>query len=646
MESELQRLFGHTHFRDGQKQVITQLLSGHSSLAVFPTGAGKSLCYQFTATQLPHLTLVVSPLLALMQDQLASLQQKGIPAARLDSSQTYDENRDVMEAVRQGKIKILMVSVERFNNERFRQFIESVPVSMLVVDESHCISEWGHNFRPDYLKLPGYRQALGNPQVLLLTATATARVKADMAQKFGIAGAHIVQTGFYRSNLTLDVRPTAEGDRKSRLLEILSRQSGAGIVYVTLQQSAEEVARFLSQQGLNACAYHAGLDDERRQQVQQAFMAGTLPIVVATIAFGMGVDKADIRFVVHYDLPKSIENYSQEIGRAGRDGLPSQCICLANLDGITQVENFVYGDTPRQREIQRLLDVMQSQHINGQWECQLHGLSQETNIRQLPLKTALVQLELLSVLTPMFSYFAEIRYKLLVGEDEILARFNPNRQAFLRQVFHHTGFKRVWGELDMAALLASSGELRGRVIAALEYLQEQGLITLETKKTTQAFALNLQALTASGLAERLFHYFSDKEHSEVQRIAHMIALFESHTCLSAALAHYFDDNCFDDSTAPPSCGHCSVCDGRAATLMRSNTPSWPSDSLLLSAIETLTAKLGDELDHVLMARFFMGLSSPVFTRIKARQIPGFGVLERHTYDSVCKKLVAIRQPGG
>lgn len=310
----LKEVFGFKTFRQGQQQTIEHLLQGHSSLAIFPTGSGKSLCYQLTALQLPHLTLVVSPLLALMKDQLAFLANKGIAAASIDSSLTAEQNQEVMADAKNGQLKILMVSVERFKNERFRQFISSVNVSMLVVDEAHCISEWGHNFRADYLKLPAYQQELAIPLVLLLTATATKKVKNDMAKKFAIPSSNIVQTGFYRKNLDLSVMSVSTIDKNQQLLRSIQQQNGCGIVYVTLQYSAEQVADYLCKNGLNAKAYHAGFDSETRQKIQDEFMTGSVVIIVATIAFGMGIDKSDIRFVIHYDLPKSIENYSQEIG--------------------------------------------------------------------------------------------------------------------------------------------------------------------------------------------------------------------------------------------------------------------------------------------------------------------------------------------
>ena len=309
----LKQWFGFDSFRQGQEQTIKQLLNGQSSLAIFPTGSGKSLCYQLSAIHLPHLTLVVSPLLALMKDQLEFLAKKGIKAASIDSTLTSEQHKQVMSDVRSGYTKVLMVSVERFKNERFRQFIQSVNVSMLVVDEAHCISEWGHNFRPDYLKLPDYRKQLNIPLTLLLTATATKKVKKDMAARFNIAPEHVIQTGFYRNNLDLSVIPVTTENKNNMLLDVVNSQSGSGIVYVTLQHSAEQIAQFLKSQNINACAYHAGFDSDLRNRIQNDFMNDKIQIVVATIAFGMGIDKSNIRFVIHHDLPKSIENYSQEI---------------------------------------------------------------------------------------------------------------------------------------------------------------------------------------------------------------------------------------------------------------------------------------------------------------------------------------------
>jgi ATP-dependent DNA helicase RecQ len=659
MLDSLKQTFGFDQFRQGQGQTIAQLIAGQSSLAIFPTGSGKSLCYQFTALHLPHVTLVVSPLLALIKDQLEFLASKGIPAASIDSTLSGDQSQQVMADVRSGKIKILMVSVERFKNERFRQFINAVPISMLVVDEAHCISEWGHNFRPDYLKLPTYCQELNIPLVLLLTATATKKVKNDMAAKFSIAPEHIVQTGFYRSNLDLTVLPVKESEKIQSLLQQIKHQqqffaaglvsrsaSASGIVYVTLQHTAEKVAAYLHAAGINAVAYHAGFDSEKRQQIQNDFMQGRIDVVVATIAFGMGIDKSDIRFVMHYDLPKSIENYSQEIGRAGRDGQPSNCITLANLDGLNTVENFVYGDTPELSAIEFLLENIRheskpSERENNvsEWELQVVGLSNASNIRQLPLKTLLVQLEMQGVIKPMYAYFAEFKYKFLQDKDVVLAMFEGERREFLRAVFSTSQFKKIWGAPNFDALLKEYNTERSRVITALDYLAEKQLIELESKKMTEVFQVNQEALHNPNLAPSLHNYFVDKEEKEIKRIAALVRFFELDKCLSANLARYFDDQ-----QAPQRCGHCSVCRGQVAKLEYSEQISWPSDEYLKSCLEGLNKQLSGKADMSIdiQCRFLAGISVPVFARNKVRQLPGFACCEQLRYGDIRQKLMSFR----
>ncbi len=653
----LQQLFGFSAFREGQKEAVDSLLSGHSTLAIFPTGSGKSLCYQFVATQLPHLTLVVSPLLALMKDQLEFLHSKGIAAASIDSTLTPEQNKQVMNDVRSGQCKILMVSVERFKNERFRQFIESVQVSMLVVDEAHCISEWGHNFRPDYLKLPVYQKELNIPLVLLLTATATKKVKDDMTARFDIAPANIIQTGFYRPNLNLRVRPVLEPNKNHALLEEIRKQQGAGIVYVTLQKSAEEVAQFLQQQGFDAKAYHAGLDSNVRQGIQQDFMHNKLQVVVATIAFGMGIDKSDIRFVIHYDLPKSIENYSQEIGRGGRDGKAANCTVLANLDGLVTIENFVYGDTPDESAIQRVIDDIKSQapdeknsavqndrSIHGdsnlfQWETQINSLSGASNIRQLPLKTLLVQLELANVIRPLYAYFAEYKFRFISDKAAILSMFSEERARFLDAVFTHSNMKKVWGVVDFDSIYQHYGAERSRVVAALEYLHEHNDIELASRLITDVYRVNDELLQDGNLSNQLAHYFAETERKEIRRIAALVSFFEQGTCLSHNLSAYFDD-----TQAPKACGHCSVCEGDVATLSYSSPISKPDSEKVLEAMTALKMHLSGKFEATITpsiyCRFLTGMTMPLFSRLKIRQVKGFGSFEHCRYADVLKQVNA------
>ncbi|MDM5128604.1 RecQ family ATP-dependent DNA helicase [Aeromonas salmonicida] len=627
ISSLLTRHFGFDQLRPGQEAVINRLLAGQSAAAIFPTGSGKSLCYQLPALALPHLTLVISPLIALMHDQLAFLHSKGIAAATLDSSQMPEESRRVMQQASDGQLKILMISVERLKNERFRRFIHQVPLSMLVVDEAHCISEWGHNFRPDYLKLPAYRRELKIPQVLLLTATATPAVMADMQAKFDIEDEGLVVTGFYRANLDLAVVPLPAEARDDWLqAEIRREPTAPTIVYVTLQHTAQHCADLLQRAGIRASAYHAGLDSTLRSQIQHDFMAGKVDCIVATIAFGMGIDKADIRRVIHYDLPKSIENYSQEIGRASRDGHPSRCIVLANRAQLPVLENFVYGDTPDRAAIVMLLEILSQS--GSEWEFGLLRLSNDTNIRQLPLKTLLVYLEMAGIIMPAYSYFAEYRFKFVLDKAEILTRFNPDRRQFLEQLFACAPQARSWCTMDFDALWQGYQGERHRAAAALDYLQQQGWIELESKQMTDVYRVLRQDVDINALADELYVLFEKKELSELARLQALLAFFTSSHCLSQELARYFADE-----QAPSKCGHCSVCRGEVAVLPPLPTLTLPNENGLRAWCDPLIALCHTSHPRIL-TRFLCGIATPLTTRVKAKSLAGFGQLAAHPFAEV------------
>ena len=631
----LQQHFGFSALRPGQAEVIERLLAGHSVAAIFPTGSGKSLCYQLPALHLPHLTLVISPLLALMRDQLDFLRNKGIAAAALDSTLDANQSRELMAQVERGELKILMISVERLKNERFRRFIARIPLSLLVVDEAHCISEWGHNFRPDYLKLPSYRQQLQIPQVLLLTATATPAVIADMQRKFAIAPENVVATGFYRANLDITVLPVPHVQRDQELLRLIAQDPRLPtIVYVTLQQTAERVATLLQQEGIRAQAYHAGMASEQREAIQQGFMSNRHDCIVATIAFGMGIDKANIRRVVHYDLPKSIENYSQEIGRAGRDGQPAHCTVLASREQVPVLENFVYGDTPDRQSIALVLEEIRNSP--AEWEITLWRLSQRSNIRQLPLKTLLVYLELAGVIAPAYSYFAEFRFKFIQSPDEILNRFNGERRQFLQQVFAAAPRARSWCSLDLAEL-ARLGAERSRAVTALDYLHQQGWIELESKQMTEVYHRLTLPDDLQPLIQQLHQQFLDKERSELQRIQQMLQFFESSACLSQQLAHYFAD-----TQAPQRCGHCSSCRGAHVTLPEAASSSLLQSAPLASWLQQLAQTCSPHpLTPRLVARHLCGLVTPLSSQLKLPGLPSHGRLSQLPFAEVEARVSAM-----
>ncbi|HHS7812605.1 ATP-dependent DNA helicase RecQ [Pseudomonas putida] len=634
MHNTLEQVFGYPQFRPGQEAAISAVLAGRSAAAIFPTGSGKSLCYQVPALLLPHLTLVVSPLLALMQDQLAFLKRHGISAGSIDSAQSRDDANDVMARARSGELKILMISVERLKNERFRNFLQQVPISLLVIDEAHCISEWGHNFRPDYLKLPDYQRQFNIPQTLLLTATATPKVIADMQTKFAIAEADVVTTGFYRPNLNLLVEPVRGQDKRRRLVEWMSeRASQPSIVYVTLQKTAEHIAEHLGRNGIQAEAYHAGLPNDQREAIQKRFMAGQSNCIVATIAFGMGIDKSDIRNVVHFDLPKSIENYSQEIGRAGRDGQPSDCLVLANRDSLNVLENFVYGDTPEREGIRCVLEEMQAAAAEGQWEFLLGPLADQSNIRTLPLKTLLVQMELRGLIAPRYAYYAEYRFKYLLEPEALLERFEGERREFVAAIIHTSSRARTWATVNFEAMYTQYSAERNRVVTALDYFQEKGWVELESKQMTEVYNVLHSDFDSAVLSAELHEYFTRHEQTEVARIHAMLELFATERCLGYRLAEYFGDH-----NAPEHCGHCSVCHGDVARL-----PAPPELPALVD--KNFAALCGDFIHrheqhtgHVPTAerltRFLCGISVPLFTKLKARTISGYAALEQYPYAEV------------
>ncbi|MBH0202279.1 MAG: ATP-dependent DNA helicase RecQ [Nitrospira sp.] len=340
---QLSERFGFATFRPGQEAVIRAVLAGRDAMAVMPTGQGKSLCYQLPAILLPGLTLVISPLIALMEDQVAAMKQRKIAAATFHSGLTGVEKSRVMQGLQQRRLQLLYLAPERMQHEGFLQLLRSLWVSLLVVDEAHCVSQWGHDFRPDYLKIGRLRRELTNPPCLALTATATTRVQTDLCQRLSLRDPFRLVAGFRRANLALSVHCCQSRREKLTVLDRLVGQTEKGtiLVYCATRRAVEEVAAWLEQSHPSVGYYHAGLSDEERRLMHDKFRAGSVRILAATNAFGMGIDKSDVRLVVHFDIPGSIEAYYQEVGRAGRDGRPAACVLLFHERDLATQEYFI-----------------------------------------------------------------------------------------------------------------------------------------------------------------------------------------------------------------------------------------------------------------------------------------------------------------
>ena len=340
MLEQLKAYFGFDRFLPLQEEIITKVLAKRDTLVLMPTGGGKSLCYQLPALRLKGLTLVVSPLIALMKDQVDGLGANGVPAGLLNSTLAAQEASQVQDQARQGKIKILYVAPERLALPGFQRFLQSLDVSLIAIDEAHCISEWGHDFRPDYRNLKSLRRDFPGVPVIALTATATEPVREDIINQLGLDKPEIFISSFNRPNLTYTIQPKAEP--LGSLLHLLEKhQGGSAIIYRFSRKATEETALELSERGFSALPYHAGLERDLRRETQEKFIRDQVQIVVATIAFGMGIDKPDVRLVVHYDLPKTVEGYYQETGRAGRDGLPSDCVLFYSYGDRSKQEYFI-----------------------------------------------------------------------------------------------------------------------------------------------------------------------------------------------------------------------------------------------------------------------------------------------------------------
>jgi ATP-dependent DNA helicase RecQ len=656
----LQQTFRHREFRPGQRAVIDALLQLGGSdqplgaaqvrglLAVLPPGGGKSLCYQLPALLLDGLTVVVSPLLSLMKDQVDGLRRLGVAAERADSSLGAGEAAATLERVRlscsapsPAPIRLLYVSPERFVSEGFSAFLRSVPLAMVAVDEAHCLSEWGPNFRPDCLRVAEVIQRLARQpatdrpplRVLALTATATPEVRLEICRHMHIAPQSILTGGFTQPALTLSFCPVPRSSRDAVLLiHLQTRPPGAGIIYVNRQETAERVAQFLRRAGIEARPYHAGFSEEARTEIQEWWARSPVAFVVATLAFGVGIHKPDIRYVYHYDLPRSLEGFAQEVGRAGRDGGPALAEVLGAQEEVAWLENHILGDTPSIEVVSAVVRELTSG--GGEFSLDLAGLARRTDLRPSVLRTLLIRLETMHLIQPGTPWFSTWKVHPTRPLEDILRQFDRQfdaaRATFLRRLFS-TG-ERAWGGWYTISPVISAehlGEDRDRICRALYWMARQNLIEIRRSDLQLSYIRTGTVPDPDALARKLLYWLVEREAVEVQRVHEVIGLITAPSCQTVALWRHLGEH------LDGPCGRCSFCLSGRVALPALPPPIPAGEGIDLHALHTLY------LDHPgalgsprQLARFLCGLSSPATVAARLIRHGLFGCRSEWAFDEV------------
>ncbi|KAJ7585220.1 ATP-dependent DNA helicase [Mycena floridula] len=640
----LKDVFGHSAFKLEQEAVIKRLLvDNENALVLFPTGGGKSLTYQVPALCLGGLTLVISPLIALMKDQVDSLRALGVAAANLDSTLGLELTRMVKNDVVDGKLKMLYVAPERLNNEGFIEMMRQVKISLLAVDESHCISQWGMAFRPEYLKVARFVEEMNVERVLCLTATATPTVAEDICVQFNIDPvAGMFRTPVYRPNLSFKVEVASNYAQKlDRLVPFLQTRTGPAIVYVTLQKQAEQVSEDLKKRGLMATMYHAGMDAPARARVQQEFMESAKGIVCATIAFGMGIDKANIRQVAHLYMPKTLENYSQEVGRAGRDGLESTCLMFLSAPDIPILEGFARGDTCSKDSLTSWIEEVAAREPDedGTLSFNLYSQGKELDMRANILGLCYAQLELdehyLRAVTPFYAIYK------IVPVD--MAKVRNDKSPAAKVIRDNWEFGKTGYTIDMVAAADKSGFPRHEIARQLSTWELQGIVTSTPSQVRNRYRVEKplpkdpEAIAA--IADKLFEGMLKREEEGVRKLKEVIAFATDDDCLAHALASYFGDT---DAVPDGQCGKCTFCIMGASVDFVANSNPAPNPS----QIQQILQECHIRSDPRLLARMAFGITSPRLTANKwSGRHPLFGSMVDvefsrlvEAFDAECKKV--------
>ena len=585
MEAALAALhehFGFEDFREGQREVIASILEGRDTVVVMPTGGGKSVCYQLPAMMLEGATVVVSPLIALMKDQVDALAARDLPATFINSSIDFDEQTARIRGVGQGRYKLVYVAPERFRSERFIEALQQARISLFAIDEAHCISQWGHDFRPDYLRLRASIERIGRPQVVALTATATPHVRADIIEQLHLREPRAFVSGFDRPNLTIKVIQTQKEREKIAYVKQLASAyaQGSGIIYTSTRKAVEQVFARLRSAGLSVVAYHAGMTEIERSNAQDEFMSGRAQMIVATNAFGMGIDKPDIRFVAHYQLPGSIEAYYQEIGRAGRDGLPSVCALLFNYADKRTQDYFIEGSYPPPDVIARVYEALVGTGMS-RIELSTKEIAARAGIRnEMAVQSALIILEKAGHIERGTANENRASVRLLVSpqvarEAVATKRSARDKQALFGLLGGYEVNERTEKELDTAEFAAAVGLDLASARRALSSLTSAGLISYTPARRTRGVHL-LDERPAQQLRIRP-QELARRAALEQRKLREMISFCYADRCYRAFILDYFGDR-----SHSANCGTCGNCAGEA---QRERAPEGKGDDLIFSTVD-------------------------------------------------------------
>jgi len=549
--------YGFDDFRKGQERAIEAIFSGKNTVVIMPTGGGKSLIYQLPALVLSGVTIVVSPLISLMKDQVDSLQRIGIPAIFINSAISPAETLKRLEEVRNGRVKILYIAPERFYSLDFMKMLQSVTVSLFAIDEAHCISQWGHDFRPSYMRLKNAIAALGNPIVVALTATATPEVKKDIVRQLELKDPAMIVTGFARPNLRFAVRRANEGQKADQIIDIVNSFRGqSGVIYVGTRSRADQILQHLLDNDIEAAAYHAGMDAEDRQWTQEKFMKGDAKVIVATNAFGLGIDKSDIRFVIHFDMPGTIEAYYQEAGRAGRDGRESQCVLFYNSRDRYLHEFFIKGDNPPVEIIREIYDVL----LNYGTETILLTYSElgkmlSDSVPEMAVGTSLRILEKMELISRPNEKKGSAFVKLIKSAEEIVEAFGK-RAKKQKDLFagliekYNKELSEGW-QVNLEEVAELLGEKKDTIVRLFKKLAEGGAV--EYQPPFKGTEVRILKRVDSGELDIDSAEMRDKMRRAYKKLDAMEEYVFEMGCRQKFILNYFGDDDFGV------CGKCDIC---------------------------------------------------------------------------------------